>query len=331
MYPEALSRKEPPNNSLCVQAARDTWIKDAKALGVDVKFFFGGPSPDGRAPLEDEVFLPFVPDDYEGLVNKVTGMASWAWHHGYDYFMKVDVDSYVHVANLLAEKEFFKWDYVGRGWGLGYLLSRHGMKIVMETRQKYSWAEDSHVLRAIFAYTKVPGNKASLYSDGRFVFLPNLIYDDVPLYDRAFIALNPMTPESMAVLHENPCIEALLPFSFSEEDLWTGGPDRVEHCSIWNAFVIKGEEKIPFDYDSFKELSQYERGCLKDYSQVIFAALEVGALSDAPTFAQWLGPIQDRAALLTECVRINIEAAQQLEVASKQFKRDQLYGGLTSI
>jgi hypothetical protein len=134
----------------------------------------------------------------------------------------------------------------------------------------------------------------------------------------------------MTVLHENPSIEAILPFSFSEEDLWTGGPDRVEHCSIWNAFVIKGAEKIPFNYNAFKELSQYERQCLKDYSQVIFAGLEIGALSDTPTFAQWLGPIEDRAALLTECVRINIEAAQQLEAASKQFKRDQLYGGTSN-
>jgi hypothetical protein len=322
MYPEALSRKEPPNNALCVKAARETWIKDATSMGVDVVFFFGGPSPDGRVPLEDEVFLPFVPDNYEGLVNKVTAMANWAWWHGYDYFMKVDVDSYVNVAKLLAEKEFFKWDYVGRGWGLGYLLSRHGMKIVMDTRQKYSWAEDSHVLRAIFAHTK-KGNKASLYSDGRFVFLPNLIYDDVPLYDKEFIVLNPMTPESMAVLHANPSIEAIMPFSFSEEDLWTGGQDRVEHCSCWNAFVIKGEP-MPFNYDEFKELTQYERQPLKDWAQVVFASLEMDCVQDCPSFLEWLGPIDNRKALLDTCIKVNVEAARSLNAASEKFKQDQL-------
>lgn len=243
--------------------------------------------------------------------------------------MKVDVDSFVNVHNLLKEKEFFKWDYVGRGWGLGYLLSRHGMRIVMDTTQKYSWAEDSHVLRAVFAHTKVPGNKASLYSDGRFVFLPNLIYDDVPLYDKEFIVLNPMTPESMAVLHETPSIEAIMPFSFSAEDLWTGGPDRVEHCSIWNAFVIKGE-KIPFTYDEYKELSAYERQPLKDFSQVVFAALEMDALADCPSFNEWLGPIENRKELLETCIQTNIAAMKRLNTASNQFKQDQVYGGLPS-
>ena len=58
VYPEVLSRKEPPNNSLCVKAARETWIKDATRAGIDVKFFFGRYNdPPGTAlvPQDDEV------------------------------------------------------------------------------------------------------------------------------------------------------------------------------------------------------------------------------------------------------------------------------------
>jgi hypothetical protein len=325
VYPEVLSRKEPPNNSLCVKSARDTWIKDAIRAGIDVKFFFGGNSPDGRKPEADEVFLPFIPDDYDGLVNKVTAMAGWAYSHGYDYLLKVDVDSYVHVQNLLkAMVEFSKWDYVGRGWGLGYLLSRAAMKIVTDERQKRSWAEDSHVLRTLFAYAD-KGNKVSMYSDGRFVFLPNLLNKDVPLYDTAFLVVNPMTPEGMHILNEYQSIESLMPLSFSKEDLWTAGDDRVEHSIIHNAFAIKGEP-MPYSYDDWRELSLYERQPFKDWSAVIFAALDLNAVADAPSFREWLGPIANRKQILDLCKARNIESNRKLAEASKAFKNQQLGG-----
>jgi hypothetical protein len=324
VYPEALSRKEPPNNSLCVKAARDTWIKDATSAGIDVKFFFGRYNdPPGTAlvPQDDEVFLD-CDDSYDGLVDKVTAMCAWAFTHGYDYFMKVDVDSYVHVQNLIkAMVEFSKWDYVGRGWGLGYLLSRAAMKIVMEERQKRSWAEDSHVLRTLFAYAD-KGNKVTMYSDGRFVFLPNLLNKDVLLYDTAFLVVNPMTPEGMHILNESPSIEALMPLSFSKEDLWATGENRVEHSIVHNAFAIKGET-LPWSYDEWVELDTYHRQPAKDWSDVIFAALDVDAVADAPSFKEWLGIVPDRKILLAACRARNVESNRKLAEASKTFKNRQ--------
>jgi hypothetical protein len=323
VYPEVLSRKEPPNNSLCVNAARETWIKDATNAGIDVRFFFGAGGR--RTPEPDEVFLPWVPDDYDGLVAKVTAMCSWAFARDYDYFMKVDVDSYIHVQNLVAAmSEFSKWDYAGRGWGLGYVLSRNAMKIVMNERQKRSWAEDSHVLRTLFHHAN-KGNVVSMYGDGRFVFLPNLLDKDVPLYDKAFIVVNPMTPEGMHILNEYQSIAALMPLSFSKEDLWTAGDDRVEHSIIHNAFTIYGA-KVPYSYDEWIELSAYERQPFKDWSQIVFASLDAEAMETCMSFKEWLGPVEGRKELLALCKARNIESNQRFADASKNFKMDRQRG-----
>jgi|SRR5271166_4612503 len=322
VYPDVLSRKEPPNNTLCIRAARETWIKDATRAGIDVKFFLGRGGT--RAPEPDEVFLD-CDDSYDGLVDKVTAMCAWALEHDYEYLMKVDVDSYVHVQNLLRESEFFKWDYVGRGWGLGYLLSRKGMEVIAEAKQRRSWAEDSHVLRTIFAYGQKPGNKISMYGDGRFVFLPNLRDEDLPLYDTAFIAVNPLTPEGMAVLNEYQSLEALMPFSFEKDDLWTIGDDRIQHCSVHNAFNIRGE-KIPLTYNEWVKLTPYERQPFLDWMQIVFACLETDSMSDCLSFTQWMGPVDHRRELLDACIKINVEAANKIRHASKNFKLDQLRG-----
>lgn len=328
VYPEVLSRKEPPNNARCVKAARETWIKDATKAGIDVKFFFGRYNdPPGTAliPNEDEVFLN-CDDSYEGLVEKVTAMTAWAYNHGYDYIMKLDVDSYVHVANLLKEMngEWGKWDYIGRGWGLGYLLSRNAMQVIMHERQRRSWAEDSHVIRSLFNEAN-KGTKISMYGDGRFVFLPNLLRKDESLYDKAFVVVNPMTPESMHILNETGSIEALLPLSFSKEDLWTAGDDRVEHSIAYNAFAIFGS-KMPWNFEEFKEMSAYERAPVRDWAAIVFASLDADALADCPSFTQWLGHVPDRRKLLDICRAKNVESNKRFADASKHFK-DQHLGG----
>jgi len=115
VYPAALVRSEPPNNAHCQEASRATWMQDANEADIDVKFFFGRGAT--RTAEADEVFLD-VDDSYDGLIDKVRGMCDWAYNQGYDFFMKIDIDSYVHIKNLLAS-EFRDWDYTGRGWGLG--------------------------------------------------------------------------------------------------------------------------------------------------------------------------------------------------------------------
>jgi hypothetical protein len=327
VYPEVLNREEPPNNALCHEAARKTWVKEALAMGIDVKFFYGRqPAGASRAPGPDEVFLN-ADDTYDGLVDKVTHMVEWAYDHGYDYVMKVDIDSYVHVRNFLKTMygEWDGWDYIGRGWGLGYVLSRRAMRIVIKETQQRSWAEDSHVLRSVFWHADKhgdPNDKVKLYSDGRFCFLPNLVDDDLELYDKEFIVLNPMTPEGMKQVQQTQSLKSLLPFTFSLEDLWTVGDDRIMHCSVHNAFTIFGS-KMPFDYNEWCALSGYEKQPFLDWMAVVFACLETEQMKDCPSFKQWMGVIEGRKAILKWAHQVNVDACGKMQAASRQFKKDQ--------
>lgn len=315
VYPEVWSRSEPLHNTASAISARETWIQDAYQNCIDVKFFFGRGGT--RKPLWDEVFLD-VDDSYDGLVEKVTAMANWAWEHGYDYFMKVDADSYVNIKNLVNESEFLNWDYVGRGWGLGYILSRKAMNVVAHEKQVRSWAEDSHVIRTLFAYAD-KGHAMNLYGDGRFVFLPNLLKVDVPLYDTAFIVANPATPERMRILHETGSLAALLPLTFTKEDLWTDGKDRIEHCSATNAFAVTGT-KMPYTYDQWVKLSPYARQPFLDYSQIVFACLDTDKMSVCPSFDTWMGPLDYRAEIQKWALDINLASSAKIKAASKHFR-----------
>lgn len=322
IYPAELSRTEPPNNVACAGWARTTWGLDAVKAGIDVRFFFG--RGETRGPSFDEVFLD-VDDSYNGLIEKVTAMCQWALDHGYDYLMKTDVDSYVHIQNLL-KSEFFDWDYAGRGWGLGYLLSRTAMKVIAEAKQRRSWAEDSHVLRTLFAWgEKSPDNKIKLYGDGRFIFLPNMVNGDAELYDKEFIVVNPMTPDRMNRLDYTKSLSSILPVQYSEADLWTGGPNRVQHCSVHNAFNLRGE-KVPYTYDEWCKLSTYDRQPFLDWMNVVFASLETDSMDECPSFEQWMGPIEGRKELLALCCKINEECSAKIRRASIQFKQDH-FGG----
>ena len=140
IYPAALVREEPPNNAHCQEVSRITWIPDAQKVGIEVKFFFGRGGT--REPEADEVFLN-ADDTYDGLIDKVRAMCAWAYDQGYDFLMKADIDSYVNVPNLLVS-EFRDWDYTGRGWGLGYILSRKAMKLIADTKLQPNYAEASY-------------------------------------------------------------------------------------------------------------------------------------------------------------------------------------------
>lgn len=321
VYPEVWSRQEPAHNSMVANAARNTWIADANRAGVDVKFFFGrynDPPGTVLVPRADEIFLD-VDDSYDGLVEKVTAMAAWAWDQGYDYFMKVDIDSYVNIKNLLAEEEFFNWDYVGRGWGLGYMLSRKAMRVVKDEKQVRSWAEDSHVIRSLFAWAD-KGNEIKLYGDGRFIFLPNLLKTDIPLYDRTFVVVNPANEERMKILNETGSLAAIVPgMKFTKEDLWTDGRDRVEHCSAINAFAVTGT-KMPYTYAQWVQLTPYDRQPFLDYSQIVFACLETDQMKNCPTFETWIGPLDHREELQKWALDINLAAMLKIKQASQHFR-----------
>lgn len=324
VYLDILSRKEPPNNSLCADYSRKTWIKDALAHDIDVRFFYGRyDDPPGTAliPRTDEVFLN-CDDSYDGLVDKVTAMAAWAYENGYDYFMKVDIDSYVHIENLLSalEKDWGGWDYIGRGWGLGYILTRRVMKVVADTKQRLSWAEDSHVLRTLFSWGwRTPSNRVKLYGDGRFIFFPNMIDSDLPLYDKTFVVVNPMMPETMLILDETKSLQTIMPFPFVKEDLWVAGDDRVQHSKVHNAFCIKGE-KFPIIFNDWVKLTPHERQPYLDWTEIINACAETDQVKAGPTFEQWMGPIKDRKIIQNWARKVVCDANCRIQQASILFK-----------
>ena len=116
---------------------RQTWIKDLP-FDVDYRFFLGSPHP--LAVSVDEVFLD-VPDGYKELHLKTRGILQWALAQGYQYTFKVDVDTLVIPANLLASG-FEQYDYTGNAaefpgntpypsGGAGYWLSEKAMRLVV--------------------------------------------------------------------------------------------------------------------------------------------------------------------------------------------------------
>jgi hypothetical protein len=92
---------------------RDTWLKDAVALGVPYKFFFG--EGQGIGPWlspHDGILLSGVPDDYGHLTYKTKDSLCWAHHQGYDFVFRCCPDTYVRVDRLMA-CGFQQHDYHG--------------------------------------------------------------------------------------------------------------------------------------------------------------------------------------------------------------------------
>ncbi len=148
---------------------RQTWGKDAKSLGIDVRFFTGDSY---RRHEADEVFLD-CPDDYNSLPWKTKAICQWAFGKATDHIFLCDTDTFLIPKKLLA-CGYQSYDYVGKidkplgetfsyrtvsrdgvieahqniyPWasgGYGYFLSRTAFAHVAETNPK-GWAEDFNV------------------------------------------------------------------------------------------------------------------------------------------------------------------------------------------
>lgn len=145
---------------------RETWAPDAKALGIDVRFFTG-PSFQKREP--DETVLD-CPDDYDNLPKKTQAICKWATGKTYSHVFICDTDTYIIPSKLLA-CGFENYDYTGKidrpfgemfpyitvsrdgviekhvkvyPWasgGYGYFLSRKALGVIAYTTP-IGWAED---------------------------------------------------------------------------------------------------------------------------------------------------------------------------------------------
>ena len=130
---------------------RETWLPDAKALGMDYKFFHGS----GANPKEDVVVLNVV-DELYGLTEKLKGKCRWAIEQGYDYIFSCFPDTYTCPERLL---EIIKTqpDYLGNAHqftnsaafaqgGPGYILNKKACEILSNDPSSYlnddCWASD---------------------------------------------------------------------------------------------------------------------------------------------------------------------------------------------
>ena len=154
------------------QSIRDTWGAEVPAE-VDLRFFLGNPT---TMFSSDEVYLD-VGDTLQDLTHKVVKMFDWALGKGYDYCVKVDLDTLVRPLGLL-QSDFKHFDWVGgqnsffASGGAGYTLSQRAMRAVIEHEIEPGPAEDVNTAHALLA------QGIQLHPDQRFMFIPGQIMDD---------------------------------------------------------------------------------------------------------------------------------------------------------
>jgi len=123
-------------------AMRETWLAEAKRLGVDYKFFFGR-----TAREKDDVVIVNSDDAYFDLTNKQKEKIKWATLQGYEYMFSCFADTYASVERLLASG-YENYDYFGDVFchpngtpycqgGPGYFLSRKAFDILNKATCSY--------------------------------------------------------------------------------------------------------------------------------------------------------------------------------------------------
>jgi hypothetical protein len=162
---------------------RSTWGKDAKAAGIDVRFFVGANDSVNRYE-PDEVHLN-CDDSYAGLPFKTREICKWVSGKRVDHVYLCDTDTFVYVPYLLTSG-FEKYDYMGHmlhhlgiffpykttdlngapedhpkcyTWasgGMGYFLSK---RATVEAAYQFpnSWAEDLWIGQVVGPFLEKEG------------------------------------------------------------------------------------------------------------------------------------------------------------------------------
>ena len=118
---------------------RSTWGKDAKALGIEVRFFMGASMNQYQS---DEVHLKCA-DDYNALPFKTREICKWASGKVIDYVFLCDNDTFL-IPRLLLKTGFENFDYAGKiskPIGIPFRYEHTGREGQKELYQRcYPWA-----------------------------------------------------------------------------------------------------------------------------------------------------------------------------------------------
>jgi hypothetical protein len=148
------------------EAIKSTWHKDIPHE-VDCRFFLGNQK--GFAE-KGEVFLN-VGDTLQDLSHKTVATFGWALEYGYDFCLKVDLDTLVNPV-LFSKSGYENYDWIGgqnsffASGGAGYCLSKKAMKAVVAHLIEPGPAEDVNTAHALLE------KDIKLHSDSRYKFVP---------------------------------------------------------------------------------------------------------------------------------------------------------------
>jgi hypothetical protein len=167
------------------QPMRETWLKDAKALGIDYKFFHGR----GSVGTGDTILVD-CDDAYFDLTSKTKLKCRWAVDHGYDFVFCAFPDTYA-CAERLTTCGFENFDYFGdllyhaNGYycqgGQGYFLSKRACAYVTDHPSNYP-NEDCYV------GDLMRENPTMRCGDSRFFFYAGLSPTGGPLKTNKIVA-----------------------------------------------------------------------------------------------------------------------------------------------
>lgn len=118
---------------------RETWLQDARSMGIDHMFFFGRSS--SIQTLYPDMRILDCDDDYLHLSDKFSAKTKWALDHGYDFMYAVQPDCYVRLERMMTSG-FEKVDYFGARYqhatlgvygqtGASIVLSKKAMEYIV--------------------------------------------------------------------------------------------------------------------------------------------------------------------------------------------------------
>lgn len=95
---------------------RDTWLMDARSLGIDYRFFIGHKNDlhktKNKYAHKNDIQVVDTGDDYSSLHYKSIEKFKWALDAGYDYLYECGTDTFGCIPRLIASG-FELYDYYG--------------------------------------------------------------------------------------------------------------------------------------------------------------------------------------------------------------------------